>query len=166
MGFVDTVKELAEKVGDTVDKGIKTGSDSYKKMTEKSRLKKETVRLNSEINDIFASIGRKLYNDDPESKEYKAAFDNIRAKSAEIEELKRQLTVLEDKIACKSCGEYVSKDSKYCDKCGAKIEQPAPAPTPEPEIVEAEEVRVCRNCGAELVEAARFCDKCGARLDD
>jgi RNA polymerase subunit RPABC4/transcription elongation factor Spt4 len=158
MGFVDTVKELAEKVGDTVDKGIKTGSDSYKKMTEKSRLKKEISRLNIEINNIFATVGKKLYTDDPANKEFSKVFEAVREKQVEIEELNAQLTALEDKIQCKKCGEMISKDSRFCDKCGAKVEVPAPEPSPEPETVVAEEVKICRNCGAELIEAGKYCD--------
>ena len=124
MGFVDTVKELAEKVGDTVDKGIKTGSDSYKKMTEKSRLKKEISRLNIEINNIFATVGKKLYTDDPDNKEFSKVFESVREKQVEIEELSAQLTALDDKIQCVKCGEMISKDSRFCDKCGAKVGVP------------------------------------------
>ena len=170
MGFVDTVKEIAEKVGDTVDKGIKTGSDSYKKMTEKSRLKKEISRLNIEINNIFATVGKKLYTDDPDNKEFSKVFESVREKQVEIEELSAQLTALDDKIQCVKCGEMISKDSRFCDKCGAKVVTPAPSPSPEsapePETVVAEEVKICRNCGAELIDAGKYCDKCGARLDD
>ena len=162
MGFVDTVKEIAEKVGDTVDKGIKTGSDSYKKMTEKSRLKKEISRLNIEINNIFATVGKKLYTDDPDNKEFSKVFESVREKQVEIEELSAQLTALDDKM--------ISKDSRFCDKCGAKVVPPAPSPAPEPapepETVVAEEVRICRNCGAELIDAGKYCDKCGAMLED
>lgn len=161
MGFVDSVKEFAEKVGDTVDKGIKTGSDSYKKMAEKSRLKKEVSRLDNEVNAIFTAVGRAVYSKDPNSQEFRKQFEAVNEKNAEIEKLQVLLTALEDKVACKSCGEMVSKDSKFCDKCGAKIE----VPEPEPETVQAEEVRICKSCGAELIDAARFCDKCGARLD-
>jgi ribosomal protein L40E len=170
MGFVDTVKEIAEKVGDTVDKGIKTGSDSYKKMTEKSRLKKEISRLNIEINNIFATVGKKLYTDDPDNKEFSKVFESVREKQVEIEELSAQLTALDDKIQCVKCGEMISKDSRFCDKCGAKVVTPAPSPAPEPatepETVVAEEVKICRNCGAELIDAGKYCDKCGAMLED
>lgn len=161
MGFVDSVKEFAEKVGDTVDKGIKTGSDGYKKMTEKSRLKKETARLNNEVNAIFISVGKAIYSKDPYSKEFRKQFEAVKEKNAEIERLNVLISALEDKVACKQCGEMVSKDSKFCDKCGSKID----LPVPEPETVQAEEVYICKSCGAELIDAARFCDKCGAKLD-
>lgn len=162
MGFVESFKEITEKVGDTVDKGIKMGSDGYKKMAEKSRLKKEVTRLTNEINNIYIGVGKKVFVEQPNSQQFKSQFDNIREKEREIERLNSQLSDLEDKIPCPQCGELVSKDARFCDKCGTKIvhtEKKA-------EHVEAERVTICKKCGAELIDAARFCDKCGAKLDD
>ena len=161
MGFVDKVQEIAEKVGDTVDKGIKTGSDGYKKMTEKSRLKKEVTRLTNEMNNIYIGVGKKIFAEQPESQQFKSQFDNIREKEHEIEQLTEQLNDLEDKTPCPQCGELVTKDARFCDKCGTRIVRPEK----KAEHVEAEKVTVCKKCGAELVDAARFCDKCGAKLD-
>ena len=162
MGFVDKVQEIAGKVGDTVDKGIKTGSDSYKKMTEKSRLKKEIGRLTFETNNIYIGIGKKIFAEQPDSQQFKSQFDIIRDKEREIELLTKQLNDLEDKLPCPQCGELVTKDARFCDKCGTKIVRPEK----KAEHIRAEKVTVCKKCGAELVDAARFCDKCGAKLDD
>ena len=161
MGFVDKVQEIAEKVGDTVDKGIKTGSDGYKKMTEKSRLKKEVTRLTNEMNNIYSGGGKKIFAEQPDSQQFKTQFDNIREKEREIAHLNEMLNDLEDKTPCPQCGELVTKDARFCDKCGTRIVRPEK----KAEHVEAEKVTVCKKCGAELVDAARFCDKCGAKLD-
>ncbi len=161
MGFVDKVQEIAEKVGDTVDKGIKTGSDGYKKMTEKSRLKKEVTCLTNEMNNIYIGVGKKIFAEQPDSQQFKTQFDNIREKEREIAHLNKMLNDLEDKTPCPQCGELVTKDARFCDKCGTRIVRPEK----KAEHVEAEKVTVCKKCGAELVDAARFCDKCGAKLD-
>ncbi len=161
MGFVDKVQEIAEKVGDTVDKGIKTGSDGYKKMTEKSRLKKEVTRLTNEMNNIYIGVGKKIFAEQPDSQQFKTQFDNIREKEREIAHLNEMLNDLEDKTPCPQCGELVTKDARFCDKCGTRIVRPEK----KAEHVEAENLTVCKKCGAELVDAARFCDKCGAKLD-
>ena len=161
MGFVDKVQEIAEKVGDTVDKGIKTGSDGYKKMTEKSRLKKEVTRLTNEMNNIYIGVGKKIFAEQPDSQQFKTQFDNIREKEREIAHLNKMLNDLEDKAPCPQCGELVTKDARFCDKCGTRIVRPEK----KAEHVEAENLTVCKKCGAELVDAARFCDKCGAKLD-
>ncbi len=165
MSFVESVKEIAGKVGDTVDKGIKTGSDSYKKMTEKSRLKREANRLNSEMNNIFIGVGKKLYSDNPNSDKFKVQFDNIREKELELEKINTLLEELEDRHACPKCGELLPKDARFCDKCGAKIVPVRSEPKEEEAPVKLEKVTICKNCGAELVDAARFCDKCGEKLD-
>ena len=162
MGFVESVKEIAEKVEDTIDKGIKTGSESYKKMTEKSRIKKEVARLTNEMNNIYIGIGKKVFTEQPDSQQFKSQFDNIRAKEREIANLNSLLSDLEDKIPCPQCGELVTKDARFCDKCGTRIVRPEK----EPENVKAERVTVCKKCGAELLDAARFCDKCGAKLEN
>ena len=162
MGFVDSVKEIAEKVEDTIEKGIKTGSESYKKMTEKSRIKKEVARLTNEMNNIYIGIGKKVFTEQPDSQQFKSQFDNIRAKEREIANLNSLLSDLEDKIPCPQCGELVTKDARFCDKCGTRIVRPEK----ETENVKAERVTVCKKCGAELVDAARFCDKCGAKLEN
>ena len=162
MGFVESVKEIAEKVEDTIDKGIKTGSESYKKMTEKSRIKKEVARLTNEMNNIYIGIGKNVFTEQPDSQQFKSQFDNIRAKEREIANLNSLLSDLEDKIPCPQCGELVTKDARFCDKCGTRIVRPEK----EPENVKAERVTVCKKCGAELVDAAHFCDKCGAKLEN
>ena len=96
MGFVDKVQEIAEKVGDTVDKGIKTGSDGYKKMTEKSRLKKEVTRLTNEMNNIYIGVGKKIFAEQPDSQQFKTQFDNIREKEREIAHLNEMLNGVND----------------------------------------------------------------------
>ena len=164
MGFKETVIGLAEKVGDTVDKGIKTGKDSYNKMAEKSRIKKEMTQLNTEITDIFSSVGRRLYNESPENEQFKSVFDEVKSKEEKIAELKQQLSVLEGATVCSVCGEIVQKGELACPKCGAKAEEePAKA---EVEIVEAEEVVYCSQCGAKLSGSAKFCNQCGAKVSE
>ena len=40
MSFLEQVKDLAGKVGNTVEKGAKSVSDNSKKLAEKSRIRK------------------------------------------------------------------------------------------------------------------------------
>ena len=131
-------------------------------MTEKSRIKKEVARLTNEMNNIYIGIGKKVFTEQPDSQQFKSQFDNIRAKEREIANLNSLLSDLEDKIPCPQCGELVTKDARFCDKCGTRIVRPEK----EPENVKAERVTVCKKCGAELVDAAHFCDKCGAKLEN
>lgn len=49
------------------------------------------------------------------------------------------------KMKCRNCGEELRMMTRFCPKCGSKIEQK----------------RYCTECGAELKSSARFCSSCG-----
>lgn len=157
MGFKETVINIAEKVGDTVDKGINMSKDSYNKMSEKNRIKKEMSRLTTEVNNIFISVGRKLYNDEAENPQFAKVFADVRAKEEEIAELKQQLSVLDGLYACPVCGETVHKGDQACAKCGALLETKSEADNTEAEIY-------CSQCGNKLDADAKFCNQCGSKV--
>lgn len=161
MGIKETVIGFAEKVGDTVDKGIKTGKDSYNKMAEKNRIKKELTQLNTEINNIFASVGRRFFNENPNSEMFKTVFSEVKTKEEKVAELKQQLNVLEGTSVCSVCGEAVAKDAAVCGKCGMKIETET-----EKADVEVVEAAYCSQCGAKIDCGAKFCSQCGAKTAD
>lgn len=162
MGFKETMMGLAGKVSDTVDKGIEAGKDGYQKMSDKSRLNKEIKQLNAEINDIFMTVGRQVYADSPETPQFKVVFDNVKDKEAKLEACRRELSLLDGNIICPVCNEVIPKDSRVCNKCGAPVVPPQPAP----EVVQAESVKVCVNCGDKLPDGAKFCGKCGTPVAD
>jgi len=63
---------------------------------------------------------------------------------------------------CPKCSAELKENSRFCGKCGFRIENP-PASTP-PEPPQAEKADHCPQCSAELKENARFCGKCGFRI--
>ena len=128
MGFVDSVKDLAGKFGESVERGAKTVSNSSKKFAEKTKMKREIARVQSDINTDYIELGKVMFDkicDDPEN-EYASIVADIKDKSENLEELKRLLMTLEDKITCANCGAHIRKDQIYCDKCGTKVEHPEP----------------------------------------
>lgn len=140
MGFVDSVKDIAGKFGESVERGAKQVSSSSKKFAEKTKMKREIARVQSDINTDYIELGKVMFDkicDDPEN-EYASIVSDIKDKSANLEELKALLMTLEDKITCVNCGARIRKDQIYCDKCGTKVERPESAPAAE--VVEAEVV--------------------------
>lgn len=124
MGFLDSVKDIAGKVGGSVEKGAKSVSESSKKLAEKSRLKREISHLEALINDDYIELGKAYFDvicNDPEN-EYAATVSDIEENNENLEQLKAQLMALEAKTSCDSCGAQVKKDQLYCDKCGAKLD--------------------------------------------
>ncbi|MDD3170969.1 MAG: zinc ribbon domain-containing protein [Bacilli bacterium] len=55
--------------------------------------------------------------------------------------------VKKEKIKCSNCGEFNSKDAKYCDNCGKLL------------------VKTCRYCGEENDSDAKYCNSCGRSID-
>lgn len=164
MGFFDQVKDLAGKVGNTVEKGAKSISDSSKKMAEKSKLKNEISQVESEMNSAYISIGKVYFekaveNSDPDCIN---AVETITKNAVRLEQLHKQLDNLEDKISCQNCGASLSKEQKFCDKCGAKVEikiEPITVPS------EPSELKVCPQCNMPIEEdGQKFCASCGADL--
>lgn len=52
-------------------------------------------------------------------------------------------------LHCMNCGAEIASGSKFCPKCGTKVE-------------EAQKM-FCSQCGNEIMPGAKFCTKCGAR---
>lgn len=164
MDFKETMFDIAGKVGDFVDKGINMSKDSYNKMAEKNRIKKELTRLNTEVNNILSSVGRRLYNEERSNEKFAAVFGEVEVKETEISELKKQLRTLEGIVSCPDCGGDMNKNDAVCPKCGAKAE--SNAVEAEVEVVEAEEVHFCQQCGAKLDSTAKFCNQCGTKISE
>lgn len=170
MGFLDSVKDLAGKVGNTVEKGAKSVSDSSKKMAEKSRLKKEISQLEAEVNSAYISIGKVFFDRLSESPEPECenAVETIVTKGERIEQLRKLLNNLEDKMPCPSCGADIAKGQKFCDKCGAKIEEPVVTekadPVSEPVSEQPTAGKVCPDCGTPADSDQLFCQQCGKKF--
>lgn len=157
MGFKETVFGFAEKVGDTVDSGVKNINNSM----EKNRLKKEINQLNTEINNIFATVGRRVYKENPDSETFKTVFDDVKKKELNIEAIQKQINALDGAAICKTCGEPIAKGATICGKCGAQQVQ---TPTADVEVVNTN-IKVCKSCGEKFDMTAKFCNKCGTKLD-
>ena len=61
MGFVDSVKDLAGKFGESVERGAKTVSNSSKKFAEKTKMKREIARVQSDINTDYIELGKVMF---------------------------------------------------------------------------------------------------------
>ncbi len=124
MGFVDSVKGFASKVGGSVERGAKTVSANSKKLVEKTKIKSEISGLESNINADYIVLGKAMFEkicDDPES-EFENTVSDIKEKNKKLSELKAVLMSLEDKMFCTNCGAQISKDQSFCDKCGQKVQ--------------------------------------------
>ncbi len=179
MGFMDSVKGLAEKVGNSFERGAKSVSESSKKIAEKSKVKKEISSLENDIKNAYIEIGKRYVelNSAAPGEEYADDITTIKEKSERLEKFRLLLASMEDKQHCAECGASLSKNQKFCDNCGAKVERPEPPiiegfndAKPEEEAASAEASavvvdRVCPNCGEPVADDQKFCEKCGEELE-
>lgn len=152
MGFMDSVKELAGKVSTSVEKGAKSVSESSKKFSEKNKIKHEISQLEMGINQAYMAIGKAYFekNKDMSDPEFADFFADIIQKTEKCDKLKENLNAMEDKLFCTGCGAVISKNQKFCDNCGAKVDIPETT-SADTEIVdvEAEDITEVNNDNAE-----------------
>lgn len=137
MGFLDSVKGVAGKFGESVERGAKTVSNNSKKFAEKTKVKREISEIETDINNDYITLGKALFEkiaNEPDS-EYIDTINDIKEKNSKLDELKAVLFSLEDKMFCTNCGAQIKKDQMFCDKCGTKV-----AVEENIEVVEAEVV--------------------------
>ncbi len=165
MGFFDKVKEVAGKVGDTVESGVKNASDGAKKLNETRKIKKEIEQTEKAVTNLFTEVGMKLFESNPASAEFAEQFAKVTELKGKIVQLNKELNDLEEKYPCPSCGATVEKGQKFCDKCGASVEA-VTAPAQPAESVAEEAKKSCPNCGASAEDGQKFCEKCGTKLGE
>ncbi len=63
-------------------------------------------------------------------------------------------------MKCAACGAENDPSNRFCEQCGAKLDEAAPSPVP----VGATAAPICPACGAPVLPGEAFCDNCGASL--
>lgn len=113
-GFIDKARLVADAAGK------KTGE-----IVEISKLKLQCVKLNNDINKLYAKLGESVYAMKGQGYENTAVIDNL---CSNIKKLLKQLDDVSAKIAdmkniiiCSACGEKNPNTSYYCSKCGSRI---------------------------------------------
>lgn len=140
MGFFDSVKDVAGKFGESVERGAKTVSTNSKKFAEKTKVKREISEIENGINNDYITLGKALFEkiaNEPDS-EYADTVNDIKEKNAKLGELKAALFALEDKVFCTNCGAQLKKEQLFCDKCGTKVVVDEAVEVVEAEVVSEE----------------------------
>jgi len=126
---------------------------------------KELADLQKQEADIFAEIGRKIYERDgaagfpAEADKLKliqankaAAQEKVKAMENEAKAAEAAQKAAEEATTCPSCGTVNPDGVKFCQECGAKLGAPAKM--------------FCQQCGAENPPGTKFCGSCGAKMGE
>ena len=164
MELIDKLTNLTVAAANRANSALETGKLSLKINGEESKILEFTIDIGELMVD---KLDNGLIFDDDEIKalysSILAARETIAGYQAEIE-ANRPVEVVADPgkapDVCAKCGAPLAPDAKFCDQCGTRVEEPAPAEAP------VEEPAVCTECGAELKEDAKFCNQCGTPVPE
>lgn len=174
-------------------KGTTVISVKSSTMMETNKLKGEISSLKKEKNELFTTIGERFYNMKKEGQVDYSELENTLSRAFEIDQtieqreqdieeaLRKQEETIkslgeeadnaDDKLIC-SCGETVAMGTKFCPKCGKKMDQIEEVVVETVVEQEAHEVAqeevtetiVCE-CGVELPAGTIFCVQCGRKVN-
>ncbi len=92
-----------------------------------SKMNIKLAEFKGDLKSEFENLGKIVYECEKNNIENRsgihasiAQIDNI---TLQIEELKRQIASIRNKVICKSCGSQNEVDSVYCSKCGEKLSE-------------------------------------------
>lgn len=104
------VDALGEKAGQFVDV---------------SKLNIKTAELKSDLKSEYEALGKTVYNCEKNhidsSSEITNAALRIDSIYMQIEELKKQVAKMKNKILCKECGNANNLGDSFCGKCGKEL---------------------------------------------
>ena len=122
----DKIKEKAYKAKDGAVKLTKNVIDKTNNVVNQTKLKFAISETENKIEDIYAEIGKVVYEKYVDTNEACCDFvaekcGKIDALKEEAADLKEQLAQLKETVKCSACGAYNSAEDVYCSKCGAKL---------------------------------------------
>ncbi len=92
-----------------------------------SKLNIKLAEFKSDLKSEFENLGKIVYQSEKNEVENRAGInagiaqiDNI---TLQIEELKKQIASIKNKVLCNACGSQNEVDSVYCAKCGEKLSE-------------------------------------------
>ena len=123
--FVSKLKTGAVKVFEGAGKVTNTAISKTGTMVNKTKLNYAISSNESKIKDIFAKLGKYVYDEYKAGSEFPEEIANELSLAEglfdEIDELKAKIADMENAVVCPKCGIYNKNDAEFCSKCGNKL---------------------------------------------
>lgn len=128
---------------------------------EITQCEQQLEQIEQQKRECYLDIGR-LYAQRAAAKEetgtpYEKLLIELDRLEADKELLEKRKLAIQNLRKCEKCGNILSLDSVFCNKCGEKLEEITP------EVLSS--VPLCPNCKAPIEEGGTFCIHCGAKLE-
>lgn len=119
------VKTVASNVIDETGKMTKSVVKKSESFIEQSKLKFARNDIEKKMNDVYAAIGKYVYEQHREGAEFTdvvgencSVLDEL---NDELKEIKAQIADAKNSVICSECENLNSAENLYCAKCGAKL---------------------------------------------
>lgn len=94
-----------------------------------SKLNIKLAEMKNDLNAEYENLGKLLYRAKKEGTADEAGMNysiaQIDSFNIQIEELKKQIAAMKNKVLCSACGQTNETDAVFCSKCGEAI-KPSP----------------------------------------
>ena len=139
-----------QKLKSSINRGVTTISLKTSSSLEKAKIKTHIESIDAELTRLIASAGEAAYgiweSGQSDYRPLEETFALIKQKKAEIEQLKSEYAVIDE------------RDNQILGNTEESAQQPAE--------VKAEQGVFCANCGTRYPTPVNFCRKCGKNLNE
>ncbi len=114
MGIADVVGSIGSTATGVADKA--------KSISEVGNLKRKIAYEEERIVEIFADIGKSLYeNRNQDMEDFAPLCDDIDLRKRRIKRMRLEMNEIRGIKLCETCGTEVDEKFQYCGVCGAKL---------------------------------------------
>ncbi len=117
---------MFENLGKKLSETGKVIGDKTKQVSETAQLNYKITAAERQQEELFAVLGRIVYENDKNNSQspYYAKCEEIAAKQAQIDELRKKADAVKGLLVCANCGAECDIKNEYCPKCGSKLVKP------------------------------------------
>ncbi len=117
--------DIINKIGKKATETYKMTAERTGKIAKEAKLKMEINNYNSNVQELYTEIGKKVYLKYHEEEEItlddiKDELNKIDTITEQIDKANDEIMKLKDKVKCKNCSFEMDEEFKYCPNCGAK----------------------------------------------
>ncbi|MBQ3124837.1 MAG: hypothetical protein IJC09_05410 [Clostridia bacterium] len=121
----DKIKDGASKTKDAAGRLAKEVAKRTSNAITSTKLSYAINDANNKIKDIYAEIGKTIYekylDGEAVDSEFTDEFEKINAYMDDIEALQAKKAELKNILRCENCDTLNPATSEFCSKCGAKL---------------------------------------------
>ena len=118
--------EYINKIGEEVGKAFRFISKETGKLFESAKLTYTASDIESQLNKIYAAMGKRFYDACIEEEsipdEFAQEFECIAELKQQLENAKDKISEIKNTKKCSACSASLYEGDTYCRKCGAKAE--------------------------------------------